>query len=452
MTARLKVALWSPLPPSPSGIADYVAETLLPLSQRFDLTAVVERPDDRRVPVGWAGRVCPPHRVGEIDLDLYHLGNSPAHAYVYDAAMRRPGVVVMHEWNLQHLYLFQTVERGLTTPYLREMRRTHGEAGSLVARQIALGLGGQMLPAVFALNEQLVEPNLAAIALTASTCAKLAARWPDKPCLHLPHHLHLALDPVPDRSSARAALGIAENARLLVLPGLATENKRIETAMRVAAHLREHDDRVVIALAGGADPTLPLDRWRAAYRLEKGFLNLGRLSDEDFVRALVAADVILALRFPSYGEISGALIRALGVGRPVIVTAGTPAAEEFPEGVVLPIDPGVHEQAELQAVLTELLAHPEECLRIGDNARAYVTARHDLSRTLDILQAFLERIFVDKERLLGDLQKRRIQAGGLAGYLLDELRSSVRELGLGDYPIGLEDTLEEMVGGPRGRA
>jgi len=42
---------------------------------------------------------------------------------------------------------------------------------------------------------------------------------------------------------------------------------------------------------------------------------------------LAAADVVLALRFPSFGEMSGALVRAMGVGRPVLVTDGTPPAD-----------------------------------------------------------------------------------------------------------------------------
>src|SRR6185503_13789242 len=57
------------------------------------------------------------------DLDVYHLGNSPAHAYVYRAALERPGVAVLHEWSLHHLVLHETVERGDVWTYLREMRR-----------------------------------------------------------------------------------------------------------------------------------------------------------------------------------------------------------------------------------------------------------------------------------------------------------------------------------------
>src|SRR5262249_49282805 len=72
--------------------------------------------------------------------------------------------------------------------------------------------------------------------------------------------------------------------------------------------------------AGGAARALPLLEWSRAAGLGDGLLVTGALDLPSFVRHLVAADVVLALRFPTYGEISGALVRALGVGRPVLVT------------------------------------------------------------------------------------------------------------------------------------
>ena len=67
----MKLAVWCPMPPSPSGIADYAAEQLEVLGERFDLTVVSQGTLPR-----------PP-----ADLDLYQLGNSPAHGFVYDAAL-----------------------------------------------------------------------------------------------------------------------------------------------------------------------------------------------------------------------------------------------------------------------------------------------------------------------------------------------------------------------------
>src|ERR1017187_6738906 len=85
----MRVALFSPLPPCRSGIADYsetLVEHLKPLVD-LEVFADGDRPFD-------------PSR---FDIALYHLGNNPHHGFVYEAALRHPGVVAMHESNLHHL-------------------------------------------------------------------------------------------------------------------------------------------------------------------------------------------------------------------------------------------------------------------------------------------------------------------------------------------------------------
>ena len=133
----MKLAVFSPRPPSSSGIADYVAEQLPALARHHEV-----------VPVG------PGDAAPEGALRVYHLGNSPEHGYVLHAACDVPGVAVMHEWNLHHLVLHETLERGDRAAYLREMRRAWGERGTFAGRQIARGLGGELLPSLFALNDR----------------------------------------------------------------------------------------------------------------------------------------------------------------------------------------------------------------------------------------------------------------------------------------------------------
>jgi len=135
-----RLAVWSPLPPSPSGIADYVAESLPALARLFDVEAVTEDPDTTDPSLRAAVRVRASAESPEADLHLYHLGNSPAHGFVYRAARARPGVVVLHDWSLHHLVLRETVERGDVSTYLREMRRAYGETGTFVGRQVARDL------------------------------------------------------------------------------------------------------------------------------------------------------------------------------------------------------------------------------------------------------------------------------------------------------------------------
>ena len=85
----MRVAYYSPLPPSRSGVADYSALLLPALRARIDV--VVASPGRFRRPP-------------KADVALYHVGNDPeAHGWIAEALSRRPGVVVLHDFVLHHL-------------------------------------------------------------------------------------------------------------------------------------------------------------------------------------------------------------------------------------------------------------------------------------------------------------------------------------------------------------
>ena len=124
--ACMKVAYYSPMPPSRSGIADYSALLLPALRERIDV--VVAEPG-RRDPAA--------------DIALYHVGNDPdAHGWIVDALRRRPGVVVLHEFVLHHLISGITLGRGNPRGYFDAMERDLGVTGRL----LALGVADNLLP------------------------------------------------------------------------------------------------------------------------------------------------------------------------------------------------------------------------------------------------------------------------------------------------------------------
>jgi hypothetical protein len=100
----MRVAFFSPLPPARSGIADY-SEALLG-SLRY--LAEIE-------PISSAGQPFDPQGY---DIALYQIGNNRYHDFVYETALRHPGVVVMHESNLHHLLTDLTIRRDNWDAYI----------------------------------------------------------------------------------------------------------------------------------------------------------------------------------------------------------------------------------------------------------------------------------------------------------------------------------------------
>ena len=114
----MRVAYYSPLPPSRSGIADYSALLLPALSERIDVT--VARPGRFRRPPS-------------ADVALYQIGNdADAHGWIVEALRRRPGVVVLHDFVLHHLVVGLTFARGDSGGYLAAMEREAGLVGRLL--------------------------------------------------------------------------------------------------------------------------------------------------------------------------------------------------------------------------------------------------------------------------------------------------------------------------------
>ncbi len=105
---------------------------------------------------------------------------------------------------------------------------------------------------------------------------------------------------------------------LVVAPGDLNEAKRLDA---VLGAVRELDESVHVALVGRRIEGYDVDRVVDTARLGDRVMLAPDVSDDDFRGWLAAADVVVDLRFPHRGEVSGSLIRAMQAGKPSIVSA-----------------------------------------------------------------------------------------------------------------------------------
>lgn len=404
----MKLAYWSPLSPQATGIADYSEELLPHLAEKgADIHLFVDdyEPDNRSIidhfpwhPAREYERVA--EREG-FDLNLYQVGNSSYHRYAVNAALRFPGVVVLHDLVLQHLFLGLSVERGDNALYVSEMKRAYGERGAALGRQIAAALGSELLTSKFPLCERMIERSYGVLVLTRFMQRWLERRFGSIPVGKFigraPHHYA----PAPPLAAAtpaeaRRALGLPEKGFLVAAFGLATRAKRIDRAL-------EGFRRFLASRTPG--PSAQMARFLVVGEVQKDFTldptlveqlgdNLvltGRQTMERFYLYMLACDVVMNLRFPSTGELSGTLIRTLGMGKPVLVSNTGPFAE-FPEHTVARIDLG---SAEVEAIAGTLrLFHERPDLReaMGRYAREHVESFYKLDDEADAYMAFLEKV------------------------------------------------------------
>jgi glycosyltransferase involved in cell wall biosynthesis len=401
----VKLAFWSPLSPQGTGIADYSEELLPYLADKgADIHLFVDdyEPDNAaivdRFPWHYAREY---ERVAEetsFDLNLYQIGNSSFHRYALNAALRFPGVVVLHDLVLQHLFLGFSVERGDSALYLSEMKRAYGERGAALGRQIAAALGSELLTSKFPLCERMVERSYGVLVLTRFMQRWLERRFGSIPVGKFigraPHH-YAPAPPLPAKTptAARRILGLPENAFLIATFGLATRAKRIDRAL-------EGFRRFLASSPPGTDARfLVVGEVQKSYHLDPSLIGelgdklvlAGRQPMDRFYLYMLACDVVVNLRFPSTGELSGTLIRTLGMGKPVLVSNTGPFAE-FPEATVACIDLGAPEVDAIAATLRLFHQRPDLREAMGRFAREHVESYYKLEDEADAYMEFLERV------------------------------------------------------------
>jgi glycosyltransferase involved in cell wall biosynthesis len=381
----LRVALWSPR----TG-GGWVA-TLAPLLER-DVELVVVSGEPPSPPT--------------VDVNVYHLDDDPAHEYVYRALFRRRGVVVLEDWGLHRLVHAATAGRGDEAGYRREGRRTHGELGTFVTRQVIHGLGGVLPEALLTMNESVVDAGLGFVATSTAVRDRLANRCFHRPVIHLPLGFQMPA-PLPPRDGTRASIGLSVDGRLVV----AVQPRGSATAAAGLARALDEVDAVV--------PRVVI-RW-------------AREGESDVGPLLAAADVVVALEHPPRPRFGEAVSMAVTRGKAVLVSAGSGAARELPDGLVAHVSPGSTEVAETVALVQRLLADEPLRSRMGRLARSHAAERHDPEGTA--------RALLDLLRSMGPAREtsgaRPSARSNLATWAMDEVAVSARELGLAAPPSEL---------------
>jgi len=361
----VKVAYYSPLPPSRSGIADYSALLLPALRERVD---VVVAEQGKRAP--------------SADVALYHVGNDPdAHGWIVDALHKRPGVVVLHEYVLHHLISGITIGRGDGRGYLDAMERELGVAGRL----LGLGVLDNLLPLLwetqperFPLAGTILDDARGLIVHSDFVAREARRAGYGGPLWRIPHPAWPMHDVTPaDDVSGDPLIGCF---------GFLNMNKRIPELLQAFASLRETRPGARLLLAGAAGERFDLSRRLERLGLRDGITRLDYVPEERMWSLMAACDVLVNLRFPTMGETSGSVIRGLSLGKAIVVS-DVGWFSEIPCEVVLKVLVDDYEVPMLEAALGFAADHAAE---LGANARAYVEREHDLSHVADAYAAALE--------------------------------------------------------------
>jgi glycosyltransferase involved in cell wall biosynthesis/SAM-dependent methyltransferase len=387
----MKLAVFSPLPPARSGIADYCQALLPELARHFEIDAF---PGDGYEPQPLAAsapirfRRAAEFRPDAYNAVLYQLGNNADHAHVYDAAIKNPGIVVLHEFNLHHLLADVTIRRGDWPGYLREVEHEGGAEALAFARRVAaLEIGPDYdLP----MNRRILEGCRGVVVHSRFMVEQVVSTGIPVPVAKIPHGVWL---PEIHHNARRAQLGLDESTPLIGIFGFLKPYKRITEALRAMQRLVRLDSRVKMILVGQEHPDYPVRRLIDQLDLREHVRLLGYVPAEELEQYIATVDICLNLRYPTVGETSGTLQRAFGLGRAVIVSEVGSFAE-LPGEICLKVPVGEGEVDALFEYLHLLVTYPEIGREMGARARRYVASEctwgHVAQRYADWIHAVME--------------------------------------------------------------
>lgn len=386
MPARLRINVFTPLPPAQTDIANVNLAILKIMAESADVH--VWTPQEYWEPIEHPGIHVSPFRadalafwdLNEADANIFHIGNNrEMHEDIFDIARRVPGMVVLHDANL-HEFALEMYHAGRHATYYEILLRCHGP-GALNEAKHALAHGG---------TDAVLRRYSCALAACARATSILMHNEAEADILREQTGIEVFALPLPYADTVWPELAPRRAPRpphRLVVFGYLAKNRRVEQILRILAEspMRGslsldiyglyHDPEALVALVEelslGACVTL------------HGFVSFAELN-----AAIADADLVLNLRNPTVGEASGSQLRIWANGAASAVSDHGWYAE-LPPDCVAAIDPD-SEVDDVGHLLIDLCCRPQHYRRMGERGRRHVVQTHDprayVARLLDLLR------------------------------------------------------------------
>jgi glycosyltransferase involved in cell wall biosynthesis len=413
----LRIALFTPVSPVRSGLAEHIEGLLPALARSLDITVVTD------------GRYAPSHpifqpgaepRIAALSYDafrqcadgfdvlVYQLGNEASiHGYMLDALPSYPGLVFLHDLCLHHAILGHAVSRGDPETYVAEMHYNYGAEGIRLARQVLSGQGEEVLTA-YPVIDRVLDDSLALIVSNRYMLDYIRTRRPELCTYLVPLQFQMVADLGPgfDGAAFRRSLGLGD-VPLVATLGLYSPYNRLDVALRAFRRLLQRHPRAIYLLVGSPGVHGQLADQIAHLGLTENVRLTGWVSDEDFTRYMHIADVAVQLRYPHAGGTSYPPILLLGLGVPTIISDIEPMAD-IPDDAIVRIQPeAADEEEQLFAALDYVLTQPEVASGLAARGKAYVTEHRALDVIAQQFVSVIRDVAEHRQELSADMQSRR---------------------------------------------
>lgn len=384
---RKRLAVFTPLPPCRSGIADYNARFLPYLARHFDIDLYVDNYKVADEILTSSFRIYNAQDIEGVarqyDAILYEFGNSEFHTHMLSLLERYPGIVGLHDAFLSGLFGHLDFNLGMGS-YANEMLSSHGSAARCYFAPVqkhpnANGAAMVQLPCTKGVIDH-------AIGLISHSPFNLdIARLHYQEGWQAPYRIIPQMVPIPQvwsneqRVVAREKLGFDSEALVVTSFGHIAWTKWGDRLLEAFLKSTLRDNKNVHLVFAGE---LAKDDFglRLNNTIQKsGYKNrvriTGFLSDQDYAAYLYITDVSVQLRTKSRGGTPKGVLDCLAYGVPVIVNNDA-SYTDYPDDVVVKLsaDPSL---SEISQTLESICSDSQKRKNYADSGLRYVQKHHD---------------------------------------------------------------------------
>lgn len=272
----------------------------------------------------------------EYDYVVYNLADNVAnHSRIYEASLRHRGIIILHDYVMQHFFVDYYRSTRQLQRYCDVMKRWYGIGDLHVSGAEWSGPWADVYLQEDVVNYPLFEEAIVGATgvivhsdvLRNRVCA--AATSPVAK-IHLAHSVYRT-----SSTLSRTELGVPEGRLLLVTIGPLNQNKRIETTLRAIAADAVLKSRIYYMVVGASDSGY--GQRMAELSEELGIQDVVRFSgyvEESVLRAALShADICIDLRWPAMEGASDSIVWEMSFGKATVVI-DTGVYHELPNDAV----------------------------------------------------------------------------------------------------------------------
>ncbi|WP_129595739.1 glycosyltransferase [Anaerophilus nitritogenes] len=419
---KRKIAMFTPLPPQKSGIADYSYDMILSLVQYFDIDVYVDdkykgHPFKSSYNIKIFNYKEYDKKSNQYYKTVFQMGNSEFHEYMFSYIKKYKGILVLHDYNMHGVIHFISGARGDYSLYKKLLAEDNKEVANNYIDEIKQGKCGLKIHEIVANG---FVTNYADKIIVHSEYAKKGLLKKDigKNISVIPSYAKI--EPIQDRDKLREKYNLPKDSMIFASFGFIANTKRIDKALEAFHTSLSINANSMYILVGeaNADMKALINEFCIKNNIKDKVRITGFTTIDEFKDYINLSDICINLRYPYNGETSGSLMRILAAGKPVIVS-DIGSFSEIPDQCCIKIPVSIKEDQEEINVLTEslikLIKDKKYCQTLSDNARKYAENTLDIEIIAKQYYNFIcsEQTNIINETMLEELYKNEIEPLGM---------------------------------------